>query len=36
MKIIIVGGGQVGSYLARLLITNGHSIKLVDHREKVI
>lgn len=34
MKVIIVGGGQVGSYLASLLINNGHEIKLIEHREK--
>ena len=34
MKVIIVGGGQVGSYLASLLISNGHEIKLIEHREK--
>jgi len=34
MKVIIVGGGQVGSYLASLLISNGHEIRLIDHREK--
>jgi trk system potassium uptake protein TrkA len=35
MKVIIVGGGQVGSYLASLLLTNGHEIKLIEHRENV-
>ena len=34
MKVIIVGGGQVGSYLASLLLANGHEIRLIDHREK--
>ncbi len=34
MKVIIVGGGQVGSYLASLLINNGHEIKLIEHRDK--
>ncbi len=34
MKVIIVGGGQVGSYLASLLISNGHEVKLIEHREK--
>jgi trk system potassium uptake protein TrkA len=34
MKVIIVGGGQVGSYLASLLLANGHDIKVIEHREK--
>jgi len=34
MKVIIVGGGQVGSYLASLLLSNGHEIRLIDHRQK--
>lgn len=35
MKVIIVGGGQVGSYLASLLLSNGHEIRIIDHREKI-
>ncbi len=35
MKVIIIGGGQVGSYLASLLISNGHEIKVIEHREHV-
>jgi trk system potassium uptake protein TrkA len=35
MKIIIVGGGQVGSYLASLLLSNGHEIKLIEHRPNI-
>ncbi|MFT4007899.1 MAG: TrkA family potassium uptake protein [Lacrimispora sp.] len=35
MKVIVIGGGQVGSYLASLLISNGHEVKVVEHREKV-
>jgi trk system potassium uptake protein len=33
MKVIIIGGGQVGSYLASLLRSNGHDIKIIEHRE---
>ena len=33
MKIIIVGGGQVGAYLAGLLIERGHEIKIIEQRE---
>lgn len=35
MKVIIVGGGQVGSYLASLLLSNGHEISILDNRENV-
>lgn len=35
MKIIIIGGGQMGSYLASLLASNGHEIKIIENREKV-
>lgn len=34
MKVIIVGGGQVGSYLASLLLASGHDIKIIEYREK--
>ncbi len=34
MKIMIVGGGQVGSYLASLLLKSGHRVKVVEMREK--
>ncbi|MDF2942874.1 MAG: TrkA family potassium uptake protein [Herbinix sp.] len=34
MKVIIVGGGQVGSYIASLLISNGNEIRIIEHREK--
>lgn len=36
MKVIIVGGGQVGTYLAKMLLDNGHDIRVIEHREKVI
>lgn len=35
MKVIIIGGGQVGSYLASLLLSNGHEIKIIEHRESI-
>lgn len=35
MKIIIVGGGQVGSYLASLLSSNGNEVRVIEHRETV-
>jgi trk system potassium uptake protein len=34
MNVIIVGGGQVGSYLASMLIKGGHYVKVVEMREK--
>ena len=35
MKVIIIGGGQVGSYLASLLLSNGYEIRLIEQHEKV-
>lgn len=35
MKIVVIGGGQVGSYLANLLLSNGHEVKVIEHREGV-
>lgn len=34
MKVIIVGGGQVGSYLATLLQNEGNIITIVENRNK--
>ncbi len=36
MKVIIVGGGQVGAYLAALLIGRGHEVKVIDQRSSRI
>lgn len=36
MKVIIVGGGQVGAYLASLLIEKGHQITIIESRESRI
>lgn len=33
MKVIIIGGGQVGAYLASLLLERGHEIKIIEVRE---
>jgi trk system potassium uptake protein TrkA len=33
MKVIIVGGGQAGTYLASLLLARGHQVKLIEERE---
>lgn len=36
MKVIIVGGGQVGDYLASLLLERGHEIRIIDQRDSRI
>jgi trk system potassium uptake protein len=36
MKVIIIGGGQVGAYIAKLLLNNNCSVKVIDNRENVI
>ena len=36
MYVIIVGGGKVGSHLARLLLAEGHEIKVIDQRPEVL
>jgi len=34
MKVIIAGGGKVGTYLATLLLLNGHEVKVLENNEK--
>ncbi len=36
MKIIIIGGGQVGCYIANLLIENGNSVIIIENKEKAL
>lgn len=36
MKIIIIGGGQIGTYIARLLLQNGSEVRIVENRPKSI
>lgn len=36
MQIMIIGGGEVGSYLADLLLQQGHQIVIIDLREAAI
>ena len=36
MKVIIVGGGQVGGYIADLLIENGNSVIVIENKEKAL
>lgn len=35
MRVVIIGGGQVGAYLASLLLSNGYEIRIIEHCEKV-
>lgn len=36
MKVIIVGGGQTGSYIAKRLIANGKDVLIIENRERVL
>ncbi|HTX92435.1 MAG TPA: TrkA family potassium uptake protein [Anaerolineales bacterium] len=36
MFVIIVGGGNTGSYVARLLLDGGHTVKVVEERPAVL
>lgn len=36
MKVMIVGGGKVGTYLASLLLTGGHQVKVIEVRKEEI
>ena len=36
MKIIIVGGGQVGGYIANLLIENGNSVIIIENKQRAL
>jgi trk system potassium uptake protein TrkA len=33
MKVIIIGGGQVGAYIANLLLSNNINVKIIENRE---
>lgn len=35
MNVIIIGGGQVGAYIANLLLKNNCSVKVIENREHV-
>lgn len=35
MKVIIIGGGQVGVYIANLLLSNNCSVKVIENRSTV-
>jgi trk system potassium uptake protein TrkA len=36
MYVVIVGGGKVGSYLASLLLAEGHRVRIVEIRREVV
>jgi trk system potassium uptake protein TrkA len=36
MNVIIVGGGKVGAYLAALLLSGGHRVKVIEARREEI
>lgn len=36
MNVVICGGGRTGTQLASTLLSQGHEIRLVEHREEVI
>lgn len=35
MKVIIIGGGKVGAYIANLLLNNNCSVKVIENRPEV-
>ena len=36
MFVVIVGGGTVGSHVARLLLEEGHEVRVIDNRHDVL
>jgi len=36
MNVIIVGGGKTGSHLASQLISEGHEVKVIEHRNEIL
>lgn len=36
MKVIIIGGGQTGAYIAKLLLSNNISVKVIENRGVVL
>ena len=36
MKVIIVGGGQVGAYIAKLLLENNHDVIIAEKKESAV
>lgn len=36
MNVIIVGGGNTGSYLAHMLLENGHTVRVIEERPALL
>jgi trk system potassium uptake protein TrkA len=36
MNILVIGGGKVGSYLASMLMNEGHRVKVVEGRQEAV
>ena len=36
MFVIIVGGGNIGSHLAKMLLEGGHTVKVIDDRPALL
>ena len=36
MKVMVIGGGQVGTYLAKLLLENNCAVTVIENRESVV
>ncbi len=36
MKVIIIGGGQVGAYIAKLLLSNHYFVRVLENRASVL
>jgi trk system potassium uptake protein TrkA len=36
MKVIVIGGGKVGAYIANLLLSSNCSVKVIENRSRVL
>lgn len=36
MHVVIVGGGNTGSYLAKMLLKGGHSVRIIEERPAIL
>jgi trk system potassium uptake protein TrkA len=36
MKVVVVGGGNTGSHLAKILIRDGHTVRVIEERPAVL